>query len=453
MAPEGGLIRGPGSQGGRTLATSRVISSFNDRPICPSGQDIPPPSVLFHSSGDRRYSRGRADRGWRTAPQESRPRTSRSPPETGLLGDRSRPRAAKSIRRENVLFGKSAAGEVIESARIRPRADPSEAQVGMPRLDANTSPSGHAANMRFVLSVSPPGNFGVLGGHPLRAGVTKGAARPTTPDYPARFAIDEPGAALSAPLRADPQGADLGGRRLETVLAQAAGIGDATTPRAGRSPTTATTSAGWPTGRWPGPRCATWSASAARSSSGRRSGDRDQFPLLVKFLDAHQVLSVQVHPDDALGRRLADDNGKTEAWVVVHAEPGALIYAGLRPGVTRDDFAAACETGRVRAAPAPLRAGGGRLHPDPGGDGPRDRRGGGPGRDPADVRRHLPDPRLGAARGRRQAPPAPPGRGARVDRLPRPGRSAPSPPSPSRSPEGSASDWRIAPTSPWDGSA
>jgi mannose-6-phosphate isomerase len=66
-----------------------------------------------------------------------------------------------------------------------------------------------------------------------------------------------------------------------------------------------------------------------------------QFPLLVKFLDAHQVLSVQVHPDDELGRRLANDNGKTETWVIIHAEPESQIYAGLKPGVTRNDFAAA----------------------------------------------------------------------------------------------------------------
>jgi mannose-6-phosphate isomerase len=76
-------------------------------------------------------------------------------------------------------------------------------------------------------------------------------------------------------------------------------------------------------------------------------GPRDQFPLLVKFLDAHQVLSVQVHPDDTLGRRLVGDNGKTESWVILHAEPGSLIYAGLRPGVTRDAFAAAMRTGAV----------------------------------------------------------------------------------------------------------
>jgi mannose-6-phosphate isomerase len=74
---------------------------------------------------------------------------------------------------------------------------------------------------------------------------------------------------------------------------------------------------------------------------------RDQFPLLLKFIDARQVLSVQVHPDDEQGRRLADDNGKNESWVVIDAEPGSLIYAGLRDGVTRPQFAEALEAGRV----------------------------------------------------------------------------------------------------------
>ncbi len=64
--------------------------------------------------------------------------------------------------------------------------------------------------------------------------------------------------------------------------------------------------------------------------SARLGPTRPQFPLLVKFLDAHQVLSVQVHPDDTLGRQLVDDNGKTEAWVIIHAEPGSLLYAGLQ---------------------------------------------------------------------------------------------------------------------------
>ncbi len=76
-------------------------------------------------------------------------------------------------------------------------------------------------------------------------------------------------------------------------------------------------------------------------------GVRDQFPLLVKFIDAREDLSVQVHPDDARGRRLANDNGKTETWVVVHAEPGSKIYAGLKPGTTRAEMAAALESGAV----------------------------------------------------------------------------------------------------------
>ena len=63
------------------------------------------------------------------------------------------------------------------------------------------------------------------------------------------------------------------------------------------------------------------------------------FPLLMKFLDANRTLSVQVHPTDAQAARLdPPDLGKTEAWVVLAAEPGSKIYAGLRDGVTRDDL-------------------------------------------------------------------------------------------------------------------
>ena len=64
------------------------------------------------------------------------------------------------------------------------------------------------------------------------------------------------------------------------------------------------------------------------------------FPLLFKFLDANKPLSVQVHPNDAYGATMSPpDLGKTEAWVVVHAEPGALLYAGLKRGFDRDALA------------------------------------------------------------------------------------------------------------------
>lgn len=64
-----------------------------------------------------------------------------------------------------------------------------------------------------------------------------------------------------------------------------------------------------------------------------------QFPLLFKFLDAHRNLSVQVHPNDEQARQLdPPDLGKTEAWVVLHAEPGSLVYAGLKRGFDRQAF-------------------------------------------------------------------------------------------------------------------
>lgn len=82
-----------------------------------------------------------------------------------------------------------------------------------------------------------------------------------------------------------------------------------------------------------------------------RHAPRQAFPLLFKFLDACQDLSVQVHPDDARAARLGTpDLGKTEAWYVVAAEPAARIYAGLRAGVTREDFAAALRAGRCDEA-------------------------------------------------------------------------------------------------------
>ena len=61
-----------------------------------------------------------------------------------------------------------------------------------------------------------------------------------------------------------------------------------------------------------------------------------QFPLLFKFIDAAQPLSVQVHPDDARAALLTPpDFGKTEAWVVLAAQSGSLIYAGLKRGFDR----------------------------------------------------------------------------------------------------------------------
>lgn len=53
-----------------------------------------------------------------------------------------------------------------------------------------------------------------------------------------------------------------------------------------------------------------------------------EFPLLVKYLDANDNLSVQVHPDDAYARRVEHDSGKTESWYVLQADPGAYLIYG-----------------------------------------------------------------------------------------------------------------------------
>jgi mannose-6-phosphate isomerase len=64
-----------------------------------------------------------------------------------------------------------------------------------------------------------------------------------------------------------------------------------------------------------------------------------RFPLLLKFLDARDLLSVQVHPSDRQTDLLpAGERGKTEAWVVLEAGPESRVYAGLKPGTTPDDL-------------------------------------------------------------------------------------------------------------------
>ena len=71
------------------------------------------------------------------------------------------------------------------------------------------------------------------------------------------------------------------------------------------------------------------------------------FPLLVKFLDCGEVLSVQVHPDETACKRLGKGEPKTECWYIVSAMPGAIIYMDLKKGVTREQFSKAVKEGTV----------------------------------------------------------------------------------------------------------
>lgn len=72
-----------------------------------------------------------------------------------------------------------------------------------------------------------------------------------------------------------------------------------------------------------------------------------EFPLLVKFLDARENLSVQVHPSPAYAAANRGANLKTESWYVLDAEPGSVIYKGVRPGVTPEAFKAHLDEGSV----------------------------------------------------------------------------------------------------------
>ena len=71
------------------------------------------------------------------------------------------------------------------------------------------------------------------------------------------------------------------------------------------------------------------------------------FPLLIKILDANDILSVQVHPDPETCERMGKGDPKTECWYIIDAEPGAYIYKGLKRGTTKEHFAKATENGTV----------------------------------------------------------------------------------------------------------
>lgn len=71
-----------------------------------------------------------------------------------------------------------------------------------------------------------------------------------------------------------------------------------------------------------------------------------RFPLLTKFIDAQEPLSVQVHPDDRQARRLENQpNGKTEAWHIIAAKPGAWIIHGLTERIGAEAFRRRLQTG------------------------------------------------------------------------------------------------------------
>ena len=64
----------------------------------------------------------------------------------------------------------------------------------------------------------------------------------------------------------------------------------------------------------------------------------EQFPILIKFIDAKQPLSIQVHPDDEYALRVEQEYGKNEMWYIVDCEPGAFLYYGVNQNLTKETF-------------------------------------------------------------------------------------------------------------------
>jgi mannose-6-phosphate isomerase len=92
-------------------------------------------------------------------------------------------------------------------------------------------------------------------------------------------------------------------------------------------------------GRWRGALLTDLCATRSREIFGFDLPAGVPFPLLIKILDCHDLLSIQVHPTNELAARLRPgESGKTEAWVIVEAGTEARIYAGLLPGTSRLDL-------------------------------------------------------------------------------------------------------------------
>lgn len=65
---------------------------------------------------------------------------------------------------------------------------------------------------------------------------------------------------------------------------------------------------------------------------------KGQLPLLVKFIDAKQDLSIQVHPNDEMAQRVHGKMGKSEMWYVLQADPGSFLYAGFQKDISHEEY-------------------------------------------------------------------------------------------------------------------
>ena len=80
---------------------------------------------------------------------------------------------------------------------------------------------------------------------------------------------------------------------------------------------------------------------------GSNSKKFEGFPILIKLIDAAKPLSIQVHPDDEIAKKLGADGGKTEMWIICEAEKDAFIYYGVNKALDGDTFSKAILDGSI----------------------------------------------------------------------------------------------------------
>lgn len=73
----------------------------------------------------------------------------------------------------------------------------------------------------------------------------------------------------------------------------------------------------------------------------------ETFPLLIKFISAAEDLSIQVHPDDAMARRMGHPYGKTEMWYIIGTQPGASLCSGFNADFSAEGYAASLNDGTL----------------------------------------------------------------------------------------------------------
>ena len=72
-----------------------------------------------------------------------------------------------------------------------------------------------------------------------------------------------------------------------------------------------------------------------------------EFPILIKFIDAKQDLSIQLHPNDELAKQRHNSFGKTEMWYIMDADPGAKLIVGFNKDVEKSEYVRSLEEGTL----------------------------------------------------------------------------------------------------------